>query len=143
MGSHRIVIEIPLDPDDRGALVSAAAGQIAERADQIGQAAGRGALGHHIAHQVGVLVADIIRNGFLQGVARKIGEVDEQYPRRMHNRFLARTPLCPGPEWQEELFVTPRDVDSRVRTAARLVGYAVNMALHDGLTPEDIDMFLS
>ena len=51
--------------------------------------------------------------------------------------------LCPGSEWREEMFVTPRDVDSRVRTAARLVGYAVNMALHDGLTPEDIDMFLS
>ena len=51
--------------------------------------------------------------------------------------------LCPGSEWRDELFVTPRDVDSRVRTAARLVGYAVNMALHEGLTPEDIDMFLS
>ena len=51
--------------------------------------------------------------------------------------------LCPGATSPEELFVTPRDVDSRVRTAARLVGYAVNMALHDGLTAEDIDMFLS
>lgn len=55
--------------------------------------------------------------------------------------------LCPGlptgEETAETLFVTPRDVDSRVRTAARLVGYAVNMALHDGLTPEDIDMLLS
>ena len=36
-----------------------------------------------------------------QSVARKIGEVDEQYPRRMHNRFLARTPLCPGPEFDD------------------------------------------
>lgn len=51
--------------------------------------------------------------------------------------------LCPGAECGEEMFVTPRDVDSRVRIAARLVGYAVNMALHDGITVGDIDMFLS
>lgn len=43
----------------------------------------------------------------------------------------------------EELFVTPRDIDSRVRDSARLVGYAVNLALHDALTIEDVDMFLS
>ena len=46
-------------------------------------------------------------------------------------------------EGTEELFVTPRDIDSRVRDAARLVGYAVNLALHDGLTVRDVDMFLS
>ena len=51
--------------------------------------------------------------------------------------------LCPGAGSAQELFVTPRDVDSRVRTAARLVGYAVNMALHEGITARDIDMFLS
>lgn len=43
----------------------------------------------------------------------------------------------------EALFVTPRDIDSRVRDAAKLVGYAVNLALHDGLTVEDVDMLLS
>lgn len=42
-----------------------------------------------------------------------------------------------------DLFVTPRDIDSRVRNVARLVGYAVDLALHDGLTIEDVDMFLS
>lgn len=42
-----------------------------------------------------------------------------------------------------ELFVTPRDIDSRVRDSARLVGYAINLALHDALTIEDIDMFLA
>ena len=51
--------------------------------------------------------------------------------------------LCPGATCGEEMFVTPRDVDSRVRTAARLLGYAVNLALHEGLTVEDVDMFLS
>lgn len=42
-----------------------------------------------------------------------------------------------------DLFVTPRDIDSRVRGAARLVGYAINLALHDRLTVEDVDMMLS
>ena len=42
-----------------------------------------------------------------------------------------------------ELFVTPRDIDTRVRDSARLVGYAIDLALHDTLTIEDIDMFLA
>ena len=42
-----------------------------------------------------------------------------------------------------ELFVTPRDIDCRVRDVARLLGYSINLALHDGLTVEDIDMYLS
>lgn len=42
-----------------------------------------------------------------------------------------------------DMFVTPRDIDARVRAMARLVGYSVNLALHEGLTIEDIDMFLS
>lgn len=61
----------------------------------------------------------------------------------------ART-LCAGLSGAEtvlpedtELFVTPRDIDSRVRDSARLVGYAIDLALHDGLTVEDIDMFLA
>lgn len=36
-----------------------------------------------------------------QGVAASIGERDEQFPRRLHNRFLARTPLTPGGEFDE------------------------------------------
>lgn len=44
---------------------------------------------------------------------------------------------------EEELFVTPRDIDTRVRDSARLVGYAIDLALHDALTVEDIDMFLA
>ena len=43
----------------------------------------------------------------------------------------------------EGMFVTPRDIDSRVRDAARLVGYSINLALHDGMTVGDIDMYLS
>lgn len=42
-----------------------------------------------------------------------------------------------------ELFVTPRDIDTRVRDSARLAGYAIDLALHDAITIEDIDMFLA
>ncbi len=43
----------------------------------------------------------------------------------------------------DALFVTPRNIDSRVRDAAKLVGYAVDLALHEGLTPADVDMYLA
>ena len=48
---------------------------------------------------------------------------------------------APAPGGQE-LFVTPRDIDARVREIARLVGCAVDLALHDGLTMEDLRLLL-
>lgn len=51
--------------------------------------------------------------------------------------------LCGNvPEMTAPLFVTPRDIDSRVRAAGRLIGYAINLALHPGLTVEDVDLML-
>ena len=41
------------------------------------------------------------------------------------------------------MIVTPRDIDKNVRDVAKLIGYGLNLALHDGLTVEDVDMFLS
>ena len=41
------------------------------------------------------------------------------------------------------MFVTPRDIDSSVRDVAKLIGYAINLALHEGLTVADIDMLKS
>ena len=41
------------------------------------------------------------------------------------------------------MIVTPRDIDRSARDAAKLVGYGLNLAFHDGLTLEDIDMLLS
>ena len=41
-----------------------------------------------------------------------------------------------------DMIVTPRDIDSRVHDAAKLIGYALNIAVHDGLTVDDVDMFL-
>ena len=41
------------------------------------------------------------------------------------------------------MIVTPREIDKNVRDVAKLIGYALNLALHDGLTIADVDMFLS
>ena len=41
------------------------------------------------------------------------------------------------------MFVTPRDIDASVRSLAKLVGYAIDVALHDGLTIADVDMLKS
>lgn len=40
------------------------------------------------------------------------------------------------------MIVTPRDIDRSVHDAAKLIGYAIDLALHDGLTVEDVDLFL-
>ena len=44
-----------------------------------------------------------------------------------------------GGEECRGLFVTPRDIDSSVRACARIVAYGINLALHRGLTVEQID----
>lgn len=41
------------------------------------------------------------------------------------------------------MIVTPRDIDKNVADISKLIGYALNLALHDNLTIEDVDMFLS
>ena len=41
------------------------------------------------------------------------------------------------------MIVTPREIDKNVRDVAKLIGYSINLALHDGLTIEDVDLFLS
>ena len=39
-------------------------------------------------------------------------------------------------------FVTPRDIDSQVRAGGRLIGYALNLALHRNLTIADVDALI-
>ena len=41
-----------------------------------------------------------------------------------------------------DLFVTPREIDSRVADLSRVIGYGVSMALNPGLTVEDLDLLL-
>ena len=38
------------------------------------------------------------------------------------------------------MIVTPKEIDTQVADISKLVGYALNCALHDGLTVEDVDM---
>ena len=42
------------------------------------------------------------------------------------------------PDSTKDLFLTPRDIDSRVTELSRLLGYAITAALQPGLTAEDI-----
>ena len=54
-------------------------------------------------------------------------------------RTLCRSLTGAEPAWAEDLFVTPRDIDSAVRACARLIGYGIDLALHPSLSVEDID----
>jgi len=47
-----------------------------------------------------------------------------------------------GGEMTAAMFVTPRDIDSLVRAGGRLIGYALNLALHSALTLSDIDALI-
>ena len=40
------------------------------------------------------------------------------------------------------MIVTPKDIDAKVEDIAKLVGYGINLALHDGITVEDVNMYV-
>ncbi|NMA24726.1 MAG: GPR endopeptidase [Clostridiales bacterium] len=42
-----------------------------------------------------------------------------------------------------EMIVTPKEIDSYVNDISKLVGYGINLALHSGISIDDINMFLS
>ena len=44
---------------------------------------------------------------------------------------------------QDPLIVTPKDIDSGVKELSSLVGYGINLALHDQFDMEDVAVFLS
>ena len=53
-------------------------------------------------------------------------------------------PTCEALEdLSRPVMITTRDIDREVSEIARMIGYAVNMALHPHLTVEDIDLYLS
>ena len=41
------------------------------------------------------------------------------------------------------VMITTRDIDREIADVSRMIGYAVNMALHPHLTVEDVDLYLS
>lgn len=47
-----------------------------------------------------------------------------------------------GVQGADTMFVTPRDVDRLVRAGGRLIGYALDLALHPGIDIGDIDALL-
>lgn len=47
-----------------------------------------------------------------------------------------------GDDTEQPLFLTPRDIDSRVHQLSRLLGYGITLALHDTLTIPDITSLL-
>jgi len=47
-----------------------------------------------------------------------------------------------SPEDRMPMFVTPRDIDAKVRRLSRLISRALNLALHPGLSSEDMDLLL-
>ncbi len=60
--------------------------------------------------------------------------------------LAARAGLSPDPDAFGDaggMIVTPREIDKNVRDIAKLIGYSLNLALHEGLSIEDVDMFLS
>lgn len=54
-------------------------------------------------------------------------------------RFKSRNLSIDG----QGLVVTPKDIDKYIADTAKVLGYGINFALHDNLTLEDIEMFLS
>lgn len=40
------------------------------------------------------------------------------------------------------LFVTPRNIDELVKSVSKLIAYGINLALHNGLSIEDVDMLV-
>jgi len=43
----------------------------------------------------------------------------------------------------ENLMVTPRDIDAQVSDLSKVIGFGINLALHEGLNVEDVELFLS
>ena len=46
-------------------------------------------------------------------------------------------------ELGSSIIVTPRDIDERIAELAKLVGYGINLALHEGMSVEDVTAFIS
>lgn len=46
-------------------------------------------------------------------------------------------------QYGQSMIVTPREIDTYMEDISKLIGYAINLALHDGLTVDDVEMFVS
>ena len=55
---------------------------------------------------------------------------------------LLNTDQPPDLDDRGGLFVTPRDIDSQIRLLSRVIAYGIDLALHPGLTPEELELLL-
>lgn len=70
-----VVVEVTLNVDDRGTLVAAAGGQVAQRADEVGEPSRGRALGCHLTLEVAVLFLDLLRDSCLELIAGEICKI--------------------------------------------------------------------
>jgi len=45
-------------------------------------------------------------------------------------------------EFGGDMIVTPKDIDSGVNDIAQVIGYALNLAIHESITIDDVNMLL-
>ena len=92
------------------------------------------------------LVLDVIL--FMSGVNLIASAFDAVLPAlvipRSGNRIYGIVTSCSGIAMVlGSMLVTPKDIDVLVSDVAKVIGYGINLALQDGLTVEDVDLFLS
>jgi spore protease len=46
-------------------------------------------------------------------------------------------------EYGQSMIVTPREIDKYIDDISKLLGYGINLALHEGLTIDDVELFMS
>lgn len=56
---------------------------------------------------------------------------------------LLNTDDLPDLGQDADLLVTPKDIDTQISDLSKLIGYAINLALHQNLSITDVDLFLS
>jgi len=77
------------------------------------------ALGVPTVVDAGTLLADLIEESGQKGVSL------EQFK-----------------DFESDMIVTPKEIDAQVADISKLIGYALNCALHEGLTVGDVDMLV-
>ena len=94
-------------------------------------------------------IADAIAKAFVAVGSPKSRRVSEELAQQVANRVCSDEAIgvptvidaarfSPDPALRG-LFVCPRDIDETIRCAGRLIAYGVNLAIHPGLTVDDID----
>ena len=89
------------------------------------------AIGVPTVVDVTTLASDIVRN-----VAEKSG--DGQVKKSVH-QIISEISSADG----ENFFVTPKETDHIIKDTSKLIGYSLNLALHNGITEAEIDELTS